>query len=55
LVYLRQGHAMQPKLASNSRSSFHCFLSAEITGMCHHTWLLWVFDHVCIIVEIALA
>jgi hypothetical protein len=36
---LRQDFAMQPRLASNSKSSCLCQLSARITSMSLYTWL----------------
>jgi hypothetical protein len=36
---LSQGLALQPRLASNSKSSCFSLLGAAISSMYHHAWL----------------
>jgi hypothetical protein len=42
-MFLGQGLAIEPRMTLNSRSSYFCFLSAEIIGLRHHGWQQRVF------------
>jgi hypothetical protein len=51
LIFLRQGLAMQTRLASNSQSFCLSLPSSEITTVCHHAELYLCFllvSHLCV-------